>query len=209
VSIDAPSDRAVGWLTVAVGAVALASVAALALFFLVGQPFGTINDLGNGAVGALSVLLAFMLGRSVAKSLRNQAAAVGIAVVGAGLTVVGSMLVVSGATGFFLAGLVSNVGFGCIGFWLIALNSSIRSEERLPRWLPRLGMVAGLVMAIGLIALPGIVMRLDNFEAAPGWIWSGFVGWIGVYIIYPVWAIWLGRTLLSGAADAAVERQRA
>jgi hypothetical protein len=50
---------------------------------------------------------------------------------------------------------------------------------------------------------------VDNVDTAPSWIWIGFLGWIGIYVIYPVWAIWLGRTLLSGAADAAVERQRA
>lgn len=180
VSISTAPDRAIGRLTIAVAAVALDSVVSLALFFLAGQPFGAINDLGNWAVGILSGLLACMLGRSVARVLGNQAAAVGIAVLGAGVTVVGSTLVVSGATGFLLAGLLSSVGFGCIGLWLIALNWSIRSEERLSRWLPTVGIVAGVVMAIGLAALPGIVTRLDDVEVAPSWIWIGFLGWIGL-----------------------------
>jgi hypothetical protein len=203
------SDRAIGWLTIAVGAVALASFASLVLFFVIGQPFGTISDFGNGAIGVLSGVVACALRRSVAKGLRNQVAAVGIAVLGAGITVVGSILVMSEATGFLLAGLVSSVGFGCIGVWLIALNWAIRSEERLSRWLPNLGIVAGAVMALGLSTLPGIVMRVDNVDTAPSWIWIGFLGWIGIYVIYPVWAIWLGRTLLLGLVDTAAEREGA
>ena len=48
----------------------------------------------------------------------------GLAVAGAALTVVGSALVVSGTTGFFLAGLVSSLGFAGIGAWLVAANRS-------------------------------------------------------------------------------------
>jgi hypothetical protein len=195
----APRDRAAGQLAIAIGVVGLASVASLVLFFLVGNPFGTINDLGNGAVGILSALLAWRLRREVAGGVRVEAIAVFSAVLGALVTLVGTVLVVSGATGFLLAGLVSSVGFGLIGLWLIALNWSIQPGERLSRWLPKVGVVTGVVMAIGLTTLPGIAMRLDDIDAAPTWIWIGFLGWMGAYIMYPLWSILLGRTELSGA----------
>jgi hypothetical protein len=199
VLVPSAPHTAVGWLAIAVGVVALASAACLALFFLAGNPFGIINDLGNGAVGVLSALLAWRLrGSEVSRLAGAQAAAVGSAVLGAAVTVVGSALVVSGATGFFLAGLVSSVGFGFIGLWLIALNWSNRWYERPSRWFPAAGVVTGVVMATGLTTLPGIALRLDDMAAAPSWIWIGFLGWLGVYIIYPVWSVWLGRTLLNG-----------
>jgi hypothetical protein len=186
-----------GWLPVAVGVVAFASVMNLMLFFLLGDPFGTINDLGNAAVGILSGLLAWTLRRGeMPRVAWTQAAAIGFAVLGAGVTVVGSALVLSEATGFFLAGLVSNVGFALIGLWLVASNRSLRGDELISGWLPKLGIAAGVVMAVGIIALPGILGRVDDFGAAPGWIWIAFLGWIGTYIIYPVWAIWLGGALL-------------
>ena len=85
-----------------------------------------MNDYGNGLAGTLGALLAW--------TLRPRAApAIGAAFLGAVLTVAGSALVVSEATGYFLAGLVSSVGFALIGLWLIALNRALRSEARVPQ----------------------------------------------------------------------------
>jgi hypothetical protein len=64
-----------------------------------------------------------------------------------------------------------------------------------------------VIMAMGFATLPGIAMGLDDRDAAPGWIWIGFLGWIGTFIIYPVWRIWLGRVLLRGAVSDAAERR--
>ena len=175
----------------------MASLVSLLLFFLAGGPFGTINDVGNGVVGVLSGLLAWTL-RSVdtSRAATAQAVVVGVAALGAAVTVVGSVLVVSGSTGFLLAGLVSSVGFALIGLWLFALNWSMREEERWSRWLPKLGIVAGALMAVGITALPGILIRVDDMESAPSWVWIGFLGWIGVYVLYPVWSICFGSLLL-------------
>jgi hypothetical protein len=27
---------------------------------------------------------------------------------------------------------------------------------------------------------------------APGWVWIGFLGWLGIFVVYPAWAIWMG-----------------
>ena len=55
-------------------------------------------------------------------------------------------------------------------------------------------------MALGIAAVPGILLRLDDMGAAPGWVWIGLVGWLGIFVVYPAWAIWLGRveTRLAG-----------
>jgi len=195
-----------GRVPLALGVVAFASVASLVLFFVVGGPFGTINDLGNALVGILSALLAWMLRpRGVEGS--PLAVAISLVVLGAAITVVGSALVVSGTTGFFLAGLVSSVGFAFVGLWLVALNRSMRSDGRWPRGLVMLGLVAGTIMAVGFATAPGIAMGLDDMDAAPGWIWIGYAGWIGTFFLYPAWAIWLGRVLFGGAPSLATERQ--
>jgi drug/metabolite transporter (DMT)-like permease len=188
--------RSIGRLAIALGVVVVASIVSLAVFYAVGGPFGAINDLGNALVGILSALLAWTWRpRGMESTLR--AATIGAAVLGAAITVVGTALVET--TGFFFAGLVSSVGFALIGLWLVALNRSIGTDGRWPRRLPTLGLVVGLLMALGFAAAPGIAMGLDDMGAAPWWIWIGFLGWIGTYLLYPVWSIWLGRGLLSGA----------
>jgi hypothetical protein len=193
-SVARDRDRSTGRLAIALGAVVLASIASLAAFYAVGArgPFGAINDLGNALVGILSALLALRLRPRGMEGLVG-AAAISAAVVGAAITVVGTALV--GTTGFFLAGLVSSVGFAFIGLWLIALNRSLRAEGRWPRGLPRLGVVLGLLMALGFVAAPGIAMGPEEMGAAPKWVLIGFLGWIGTYLIYPAWSIWLGRVI--------------
>jgi hypothetical protein len=56
--------------------------------------------------------------------------------------------------------------------------------------------------------LPGIVVRLNEFEAAPGWTWMGLLGWVGTYLVYPAWSIFRGRTLPRNDVAAASEGQR-
>jgi hypothetical protein len=187
-------DRSVGRLAIALGTVAVASLVSLAVFYVVGNPFGTINDLGNALVGILSALIAWTLRPRGMNGVSGRVA-IGAAVLGAAITVLGSALVVSGTTRFLLAGLVSSVGFALIGLWLIALNRSAGSDARWPRRLRTLGVAAGAIMALGFATAPGIAMGLDDMAAAPWWIWLGFFGWIGTYLIYPAWSIWLGRVI--------------
>lgn len=183
-----------GRLASTVGLVAIAGPVTLATFYAIGGPFGTLNDVCNASVGVLSAALAWRLRASLDDRIRRPALAAAGA--GAALTVIGSTLVVSRATGFFFAGLVSSVGFAAIGAWLVALNAGTRSGSG-PVGLRRLGVVAGSLMTLGVVAVPGIAQRLDDMATAPGWVWIAFVGWLGVFVAYPIWALWLGATAAS------------
>ncbi len=182
--------RDTGRLAIAGGVAAAASAASLATFFAVQGPFGTINDIGNAVTGVLGACLAWRLrGRLMG---RARDLAVAAAVAGAAITVVGSALVISRTTGFFLAGLVSSVGFAGIGVCLLALNGSAGMAE-VPRRLRSLGVIAGGLMVLGIATAPGIAVGLDDMAAAPAWVWIGQLGWLGTFVVYPVWAIWLGN----------------
>ncbi len=174
-------DRVLSLLPVAVGVAAIASVVALAVFFVIRGPFGTVNDLLNAVLAVLSAVLAWRLS--------GLGPLTYIAFVGAVIALVGSALVISETTGFFLAGLVSSLGFSLIGLWLLAYAWSM--GDGVLRWL---GLAAGALMTLGVLVIPGIVMRLDDMDKAPAWIWVGFVSWLGIYVAYPAWAIWSGLT---------------
>ena len=189
-----------GRLAMAIGIVAAGSAVCLATYSAVQGPFGTINDIGNAATGVLSAGLAWRLRRQLPHGVGN--AAVGSAVVGAAIAVAGSALVVSGATGWFLAGLVSSVGFAGIGAWLVVLNKSDAVVTAVPPRLRSLGVVAGALMAVGIVAAPGIVLGLDDMAAAPAWVWIAFVGWFGTFVGYPAWAIWLASVETRVDAEA-------
>ena len=197
--MDTGRDRIVAGLAFAAGAVALISVASLALFFAVGKPFGAINDWTVGLAGLLSGLLALAIrSRGIVGAPGPATVSTVAAVVGAVIVVAGSALVISQTTGFLLAGLVQSLGFALIGLWLIALNSSMGSDSGWPRRLRNLGLVAGIVMALGIVVAPGIAMGVDDANTAPGWIWIGFVGWFGIFFLYPIWSIWFGNALRRG-----------
>ena len=179
-----------GLLALATGACAAGSAGALATFFAVGGPFSTINDVGNAATGVLSGWLAWRLRRAAAG--RSMDLATGSVLVGAALTVVGSWLVVSGTTGFLLAGLVSSLGFAGIGWSLVAISRDPASTVGWPPRLRILGIAAGSLMALGVVSIPGVLLRIDDMGTAPGWVWLGLMSWLGTYVAFPVWAIWFG-----------------
>lgn len=185
-------DRSTAQLMIVTGVVALAALVSLFVFFVVGGLFGPLNDAGNGLTGILSAVLAWRLGGG-----RFGKLGVWLAIGGGILVLVGSALVLSGTTGFFLAGLVSSAGFGLLGVWLVGLNRG-PARDTWPRSMASLGVIAGVLMVTGLITIPGIAMGIDDMDSAPWWLWLGFVGWLGTFVAYPAWAIWVGRTEVSG-----------
>ena len=197
------SVRTVAAIALALGLVLLFSVVSLALFFAVGGPFGALNDWSIGASGVLAVafVLAVRAGGLGRSSVGDVILSV-LAVLGAVLVVVGASLVISDTTGFLMAGLVESFGFALFGFWLVGLSRSMASGGRWPRLLPPLGFTTGILLIIGLIGAPGILMGLDDMDSAPWWVWVGFVGWLGIFVLLPIWSIWFGTALRRVSAPA-------
>lgn len=197
-------DRLVSLLATATGVVGIISVASLAVFFAIGGPFGAINDWSIAVLGGLTAALCSLIpGSAAGQSTPGRIATTGLGVAGAIIVIVGAALVISDTTGFLLAGLVESVGFALVGAWLIVLARAIR-RDHVPssRTLSILGQVAGWLMAIGIIAAPGVVLGLDDLATAPWWVWVAFVGWLGIFVAYPAWCLWLGWTLRAARTPA-------
>lgn len=164
--------------------VALAALALL-LFFTVGGPFGALNDTLNAALGVASAALAGLTIRGAQHPIDVAGGVVGV--LGGAVFSYGAYLVLTDTTGFFLAGLVSGVGAGLLGVWLLVLNRP--SPDRVADATSRLGLVAGALMSLGLLGLPGWTSDVDNWAAAPWFVNSGMVGWLGTYLLYPLWCL--------------------
>jgi hypothetical protein len=195
---DPQNRQAIARLATATGVVAVAADAAIVAFFAVGEPWGTINDAGFAALGVLAGGLAWRL-RSA-----GGAPATGAAMAGGAVAAIGSGLVISGATGWLLAGFVGAVGYGLIGPSVVTTSSALAREGVVPRGLGRVGRAAGLLMAVGLTAAVPAAMRMDDPATAPAWAWLTLGGFIGPAILYPAWALWLGRVLGRRAEAAPV-----
>jgi hypothetical protein len=171
------------------GITAILAAVALVLLFTVDGAFGRVNDVLNAAVGVLSALLAIVALRSVGGSVP----VVGLAVISAAITVVGSVLVMTGTTGFQLAGFVSGVGFALIGAWLVSAIAAGPLGASLSPTQARLGLAAGGLMLAGIIGIAGVAMGIDTAEATPWWLWLYGIGWLGTYVVYPVWCLMVAR----------------
>jgi hypothetical protein len=183
---------------VGTGIVVILAVIFLMLMFTVSLSFGAVNDVLNGIAGIFSAVLAWMLyAERRAKSLLISQIALALAILGAIFCIIGSILILYGFTDFFLAGLYSGLGNALIGVWLVIFCSSIPQSDALPHRLIVFGYVVGAFMALGLIGITGILARIDSMESMPGYLYSASLGWLGTYILYPIWMIWLGRNLLS------------
>jgi hypothetical protein len=115
----------IGWVSIAIGIVGLVGLAFIIVFFSKGQPFGTLNDICNGLAAILSGVLAWLLySQHYEGSWLLSLIALILASLGALIVIVGSVLVISGKTGWFKAGLYIAAGNALIGFWLFGLNYS-------------------------------------------------------------------------------------
>jgi hypothetical protein len=176
-------------LTIAI--VDAAGIACFIAFSLVGGPFGTLNDIANGVVGALSTLLALqMYARSEPDRLRVAPAA---SILGGVIMIIGSALVTFGITDWYLAGLVSSLGAAFIGLWLFTADRWRGGLLQLPRHTRLLGRIAGIVMMFGFLAMPGILTGVDDWEASPWYVSASQVSWLGTYLLFPLWCVLLTR----------------
>lgn len=193
------SSLMIGRLAIATGVAGLLALALLILLFVVGQPFGTLNDIFIALTAILSAGMAWVLYSQYQphSSVLSQIGLV-LAWVGALVVTIGSVLVVLGITGWFLAGLYMAAGNALIGVWVLLLNYSARQSNSLPDNLAIFGIVVGVVMMLGLAAIPGIISRMDSWDAAPWYVsYIGQSAALGYLVLYPIWCVWLGRTLLA------------
>ena len=191
------STTTIGWVAIVTGVSAILAVIFLTLMATVNMSFGKVNDVFNSIIGISSALLAWLLYAEYhAKSPFLSQIALALALVGAIFTIVGSVLIIYGFTDFVLAGWYTGVGYALIGLWLVAFCYSIQRGNALPHNLIIFGLVVGAFMAVGLIGIPGIFTGIDSMESMPWYLYIAFFGYLGTYILYPIWMISLGRFLL-------------
>ena len=151
------------------GIVGLAALILIILFFIIGQPFGTLNDIAIGLAAISSGVLAVMSYIQRAPSSPLSLIALILALIGAVVVVIGSILVISGKTGWYLAGLYMAAGNALIGAWLLELNFFAQGNNSWPQGLVTFGLIIGFLMILGLFTVPGIIRRIDSWNAAP-WV---------------------------------------
>jgi hypothetical protein len=190
-------------LATATAVVGLANVATIILMYTVAGFFGPVNDVGNGTEGVLLAVLAWRLAPVARSSSPHLARAwVMAATTGATVVVLGSLLVLSGRTGWFLAGHVTMLGYAILGAGVLGINGIAQRGGWWPQPVTTLGRLAGLAMLCGGFAIPAILNGLDDPRHTPWFVIVSYGGGVGWFLLAPVWSWRLGR--LPDWADGAM-----
>lgn len=206
-----PNSHFVGWTAIIGGVVGVIGFVSLILLFVVGEPFGTLNDI-------LSIPTAFLLLPLVVALYRLNAAEqswLSLFALIAGLTgfistAVGSVLLVSGRIDFDQSLIYGIGGFGLIGLWALLNSVMGQSDHALPKALAWMGILLGVTPTLALLAVfraNSVANALNGMAgqtAAGGQtnpmvyvlFMLGFISYAGL----PIWFILIGRLFLSDRA---------
>lgn len=159
------------------------------LFFTIGKPFGKINDISSVFQVLFMIPLAYILARMLPARYLSLGMIAGIiGVVGMFTSAIGQSLLVfgridfQGSLKFFPAG-------GAIGIWLISISLLGNTSGLLPRLYIWLGILAGI----------GYLLTVIGFLRGGQESTLFYSGAFILGICYPIWGIWLGRLLSTGA----------
>lgn len=105
-------------------------------------------------------------------------------------TIVGYNLIIWFPLGQTLSIIV--VGYGFIGIWLLLLNCLAQLNDKSSRPLSWLGIIAGTIMTMGLLAIPRIFIPYVSLYHLLVPELGELVGNLGWMFFYPIWCIALG-----------------
>jgi hypothetical protein len=186
---DSRRYRYAGWSAIVSAAASIAGLVTLILLFSLGEPWGTINDISSviQALSTLPVLLALDRTHRVAAPNMSLAAFL-IGALGMLVAAVSQTLLIVRVIPFAQTAVISPVAFGVLGIPLIWYGSREYAGAMMPRRLALLSITTGVGFVVLLVGV--VVGGQQNPLTAIGGLIAG--------ILYPVWAFWFGRILLSG-----------
>src|SRR5262245_8530878 len=103
-------SNSVGWIAISTGIATILAVVLIILFFAVGEPFGTLNDIFNGLLAITIGTLAWKMYVEYHAKSPDSLVALILALLGVVIAVIGSVLVIFNFTGWVLAGFYTGVG---------------------------------------------------------------------------------------------------
>jgi hypothetical protein len=213
--MNTSASQFVGWTAVIGGALGVLGFVSLMLMFVVGEPFGAINDFLSIPTGLLLLTLVFGLFRLQA-AYYPLAGVVAALLGAAGFMIIatGSALLQAGRIPFERSLVLGLGGFGLIGLWMLINSVLFLSNGLLPRSLAWAGVLLGLTPALSLVFMLRADAIAANMAGMAGQATAGFqinplvIVFIGLGVLsyagLPVWYIAVGRLFLSPRLGALV-----
>jgi hypothetical protein len=176
-----------GWAALfsAVAIVLMVATAILGATLRLGNTFSVVVVILMALLSVVALALYLIL-RSAAPAMSLAATAIGIL----GMLLTGAVHVLAMASAispdqFNTTG--EGIGPAGIGLWLLLVNYLALRSKALPRGLTWIGLIAG----VGWL-LSGVGALIGGSQNLPF-----SIGPLGIFLVSPIWAIWLGRRLLA------------
>ncbi len=182
-------SRYAGWSAMAGAGATILGLATLLLFYSLGEPWGTINDVMSMLLALSMAPLWLALYRHCRRAAPTMSlAAFCMGVLAILVVLVFQALLVLRVMRYEQTAVTVPAAFGTLGGTLMMFGYLQRRARSLRRGLAGLGMMAGAgyVLVIAGISLGGQESALT------------LVGGLMAAVCYPAWAIWFGRMLLLG-----------
>jgi hypothetical protein len=186
---NAELSRYAGWSAFVSAVATILGLVTLIIFFTLGEPWGTLNDI-TSVILALSIIpVSLMLHRLHRRDAPTiSLAALVIGVIAILVAAVFQMLLIIKVITYAQTAVVVPAAFGLFGASLMVFGSLGRTNMSLPRRLTLLSIVAG---AGYVLTIAGIILGGQEHPLTA-------IGGLTAVICYPIWAIWFGRIVLSG-----------
>lgn len=202
------NSQLVGWTAILGGIVGVMGFVSLVLMFVIGEPFGTLNDILSVPTAFLLVLLVFALYRLNAAGhswLGLLALIAGMT--GFAATAIGSTLLVLGRIDFQQSLVYGIGGFGLIGLWALMNSVMGLSSHAFPKGLAWAGILLGVTPTLALLAMFRADSIATMLSATAGQTTAAvqfsplaylfFIAGGISYALLPVWFILMGRLFLT------------
>lgn len=204
---NSPS-RAIRLLAIAFGVSILSGLGLTCLSFLFfdRNPLLTISAFMILMGTLLNLILLWMLHQDVrVQSIRFRQLILTTGVVGSPIALIGATNdFVNAVAGydliiwFPLSQSIIVTGYGFVGIWLLLLNSHAQIHDLWSHRLAWLGIITGMIMAVGLLATPRVFIPSVSLNHEPVPEIGELIGYVGWMLIYPIWSIWFGRVAIKG-----------
>jgi hypothetical protein len=179
--------RVAGWAALfsAVAIVLMVATAILGATLGLGNTFSVVVVILMALLIVVALALYLIL-RSVAPAMSLAATVIGIL----GMLLTGAVHILA-MTSMVTPDQFNTTGEGIgpagIGLWLLLANSLALQSKALPRGLTWIGLIAGAGWL-----LSGVGALIGGSQTLPF-----SIGPLGIFLVSPIWAIWLGRRLLA------------
>lgn len=173
------------------------------IFFAVGEPFGTLNDITGLVWGLTLAPLTYVFFQRAVPRTPSATIAFGVGLIGCVAFVVLQLLLILRIITFVQQYAPLTLAYSLIGVWMILVSRAARRARSLARILAWFGIAIGAMWVLTSVLtwlggpIPSDISALANPSKINPLLLFSFISFFFAYIAQPIWALWLGRVLQS------------